>query len=313
MSALVPAYALYGEGPDGFPDDLHVETIPARAAMHDWRIRSHRHGALFQFFFIASGGGTAIIDSGAHALGPGSAIALPPLVVHAFDFTPGTEGHVVSVPTAVLDRLSHREGSWRGAFQAPLVLATGEAWSAEISAVLCLAHGEYNAHRTGRAEALAAWAGLILVWFQRALTARDVAAGSDAGLSGARLVQRFMAQLQADFRLHPSLSDRARRLGVSVPHLSRVCRQVTGCSALALTHERLALEARRYLAYTSMTVAEIAFSLGFEDPAYFSRFFARHVGVSPRAYRADPARVRPKPLAEARDRSAPGEDIQARG
>jgi AraC family transcriptional activator of pobA len=51
-------------------------------------------------------------------------------------------------------------------------------------------------------------------------------------------------------------------------------------------HARLMLEAKRSLVYTSMTVAEVGYSLGFADPAYFSRVFARRAGVAPAAFRA---------------------------
>ena len=50
--------------------------------------------------------------------------------------------------------------------------------------------------------------------------------------------------------------------------------------------DRALLEARRLLLYSQMSVADIAYAVGFEDAAYFSRFFARHVGQPPRAYRA---------------------------
>jgi len=46
-----------------------------------------------------------------------------------------------------------------------------------------------------------------------------------------------------------------------------------------------AVEAERQLRHTSMTITQIAYFLGFEDPAYFSRFFSKRVGVSPRAFR----------------------------
>jgi AraC family transcriptional activator of pobA len=49
--------------------------------------------------------------------------------------------------------------------------------------------------------------------------------------------------------------------------------------------QRALLEARRLLRYGSLSVAEVGYALGFTDPAYFSRFFARHVGVSPAAFR----------------------------
>ncbi|MFG1279813.1 helix-turn-helix domain-containing protein [Xanthobacter autotrophicus] len=286
----VPAYALYGEGA-GFPDELHVETITARSAMYDWRIRSHRHGDLYQFFFIAAGGGMAFIDGAAHAFGPGTAIALPPLVVHAFDFTPHTDGYVASVPAAMLDHWSQLRTQWRSLFKVPLVLSVAGAQAVQLKATLALALAESGEHGADRTEALTAFAGLVLVWFRRALAA-GAPEGGDLASAGIRLVERFTAQVEENFRRHLSLTDRARRLGVSVPHLSRVCRCVAGRSALGIVQERLALEARRHLAYTSMTVAEIAFGLGFEDPAYFTRFFTRHVGVSPRAYRAGPSRTR---------------------
>lgn len=47
------------------------------------------------------------------------------------------------------------------------------------------------------------------------------------------------------------------------------------------------IEARRDLVYTSLTIAQISFRLGFSDPAYFSRFFAKRAGLSPSDYRAN--------------------------
>jgi AraC family transcriptional activator of pobA len=45
------------------------------------------------------------------------------------------------------------------------------------------------------------------------------------------------------------------------------------------------LEARRLLLYSNIAVAETAFALGFTDPAYFSRLFRAHTGVSPSSFR----------------------------
>ena len=60
--------------------------------------------------------------------------------------------------------------------------------------------------------------------------------------------------------------------------------RVEACRALAraaMLHDRLMLEAKRCLIYTAWTIAEVGYALGFEDPAYFSRFFSRRAGVSP--------------------------------
>lgn len=50
-------------------------------------------------------------------------------------------------------------------------------------------------------------------------------------------------------------------------------------------HQRIVLEAKRDLIYTSLTINQLADSLGFADPAYFSRFFRRMTGLSPRDFR----------------------------
>jgi AraC family transcriptional activator of pobA len=55
---------------------------------------------------------------------------------------------------------------------------------------------------------------------------------------------------------------------------------------VALIHLRMIVEAERQLRYTTMPVAQVAYLLGFEDPAYFTRFFRRHSGLSPKAFRA---------------------------
>jgi AraC family transcriptional activator of pobA len=53
-----------------------------------------------------------------------------------------------------------------------------------------------------------------------------------------------------------------------------------------LVHLRLLVEAERQLRYTTMSISQIAYYLGFEDPAYFSRFFSRLTKESPRVFRA---------------------------
>ncbi len=68
-------------------------------------------------------------------------------------------------------------------------------------------------------------------------------------------------------------------------HLNTLCRRLAGRSALQLLHERLLLEAKRQLTYTNMTIGQVADTLGFSEPAYFTRFFKRHTGFSPKAFR----------------------------
>ena len=72
---------------------------------------------------------------------------------------------------------------------------------------------------------------------------------------------------------------------MTAAHLNALCRQTVGKSALELIHERMILEAKRNLVYTSMSISEVSYAIGFSDPAYFTRFFKRQVGLSPKEFR----------------------------
>ncbi|MGD1877631.1 MAG: helix-turn-helix domain-containing protein [Kiloniellaceae bacterium] len=276
------------------PDVLHCESIPARASLHAWTIAPHRHHNLHQFFWIAppegsADAGEASLEGRAHSLAPaaasGVALTLAPMSVHGFRFRPGTQGGVVTLPAAVLAQELAGAPELRGALAGSALIrpAVSPLWLFEAVA------REYAGSGLGRAKALASLAGLLAAWFARALTeqaAREVASTTPRPRTGADLLARFQALVERDYRAPRSLSAYARELGVTPTHLSRVARGLTGFSASRLILERRLLEARRALAYTSLQIAEIAYMLGYSDPAYFARVFARAAGESPSAFRA---------------------------
>jgi len=120
------------------------------------------------------------------------------------------------------------------------------------------------------------------------LVARAMGDGtpSHANFRELDLIQRFKALIQERFLERWAVADYAAALAVSPTHLSRLARAATGNSALQLIEARTIREARRYLAYTNLNVSTIAYTLGFKDPAYFTRAFTRAGGISPRLFRA---------------------------
>ena len=99
------------------------------------------------------------------------------------------------------------------------------------------------------------------------------------------LFERFRVLLEAHVLHHWTVPDYAASLRVTESRLNRACRAVAHRSAFAVTQERLALEARRKLIYIAAPVSVLAYELGFEDPAYFWRFFRRHTGLTPTEFR----------------------------
>ncbi len=76
-------------------------------------------------------------------------------------------------------------------------------------------------------------------------------------------------------------------LGFSERTVARACRQVTGLSAKGVLDKRIMLEAKRLLAHTDRPVGQIGATLGFSEASNFNKFFVRHSGGLPAAFRAE--------------------------
>lgn len=281
----IPNYALYGETELGrLPDVLHCESIRARSLQHDWEFSPHRHHGLYQFFIWTRGGGVLTVDGVQHALAPPAVLLVPPLSVHGFSFDPGTEGWVVTVPSVTLFAALSGADQLAGRLNEPALMKGGEEAAPLFRAIAA----EHAGTGEARAQALQALTGLLAIWFARAI-AQSHEPAPDRADARHSLLRRFQAMLEEGFQERRPLSAYARALGVTPPHLTRVCRTVTGRPASALISERVVLEAKRRLVYTSMSVSEVAYSLGFADPAHFTKFFAAHAGGAPSAFRAEMA------------------------
>lgn len=97
---------------------------------------------------------------------------------------------------------------------------------------------------------------------------------------------RLRQLVERHFREAHRPADYARLLRVTPGHLNALARRHLGETAGRLVRARLMLEAKRLLRHTDETAAAVGRALGFEDPAYFARFFKARAGRSPSAYRA---------------------------
>lgn len=142
--------------------------------------------------------------------------------------------------------------------------------------------GEIASRNEDAPDALRAELYELLVLLGRWYAARH---GRAPAADPGGVVERFCALVDRDFARRHRVSDYAAELAVSPNHLNALCRRQLRQTAGSRVRARVALEAKRLLLYSGLGVSEIAFRLGFADPAYFARFFRREVGHPPARYR----------------------------
>jgi AraC family transcriptional activator of pobA len=110
--------------------------------------------------------------------------------------------------------------------------------------------------------------------------------GVEKGSPRARIItQEFRKLLAREYKKWKSPGEYAAALHLSAPYLNEAVKEDTGFTVSYWIQQQIMLEAKRLLYHSACTVKEIAYGLGYEDHAYFSRLFKKTVGKTPSAFR----------------------------
>ncbi|USX29032.1 helix-turn-helix domain-containing protein [Oxalobacteraceae bacterium OTU3CINTB1] len=285
--AEIPKFALYGEQTrTENAEFVHIELIETRSRRYDWHIDNHTHPGLFQVLFLFGGEVRASVnDTLWERRGP-AVLTIHPSVVHGFDFSPEAQGYVLTVDQNVIFSAADNQGDlYSPLFVEPLAIdLTGlpEA-RARLEALLqqLLAEAAWPQYgHTLMLEWLARAALLLLVRVQA-----DHRFADQSGRGDFELFSRFRAEVERHFKEQWQVGQYADVLKASPVRLNRLCLKLSGKSAFDITQDRLMLEACRKLTYVPASIASIAYELGFQDPAYFSRLFKKRMGLKPKEFR----------------------------
>ncbi len=280
----VPVFFLFGEPPRAsLPRFLHLETLEERSRPSNWNIRPHAHLDLHHLFLITHGAGRMVADKVEVGFAAPCLLIVPAPCVHGFAWAQDAQGHVLTLAHDTLRDLVAREPDFAPLFGRPACLPVTDAPA--LREHLAAVGRELAWSACGHAAAIRGRLQIICV---EALRLQQQAARQAAPVPdhAAGIVARFRELVDAHYRSGTPLDGYAARLAVSPSTLRRACLQAASCPPSRILHDRILLEAQRALLFTNMSVKEAAATLGFEDSAYFTRFFTRRAGTSPRAFRA---------------------------
>ncbi len=100
-----------------------------------------------------------------------------------------------------------------------------------------------------------------------------------------KLFKDFSLLVEQNFKNIHSVTVYAGRLGISPKSLTKHFQKIGRLTPSDFIKNRIITEAKRQLLYSNEAVKHIGFDLGFNDPAYFSRFFTKAVGLSPAQFK----------------------------
>lgn len=100
-----------------------------------------------------------------------------------------------------------------------------------------------------------------------------------------KLVLRFFKLLEPNCRKQHQVTFYSNALFVTVGHLNRTVKEVTGKTAKQLVEEAIIIEAKILLQDDTLTISEIVEELEFGDLSFFGKFFKKHTSMSPTEYR----------------------------
>lgn len=95
----------------------------------------------------------------------------------------------------------------------------------------------------------------------------------------------FKWSVENRYRLSRNASDHARELGVSYKHLNTICKGFTNKTAKAFIDDYILLEIKRYLSGTTLSIKEICYQCGFDEPTNFLKYFKKASGMTPVSFR----------------------------
>ncbi|HFZ8993966.1 TPA: helix-turn-helix domain-containing protein [Citrobacter freundii] len=289
MATTIPTYALYGEQSEpGWENFFNVEMISLRSKSLNWKASPHIHDSLIQVLFIQSGEVDVLMNyTRMNINGPGL-ILVPAQTVHGFDYTPDTEGMTITASQRPLESvIGLMVPNVLTLLHKPCVIPL-DCSSEDKRIIQGFYHSLQNEMQNSLPNKKAMCVSIfvsMLIHLSRMESLTEEQQNFDVCSRKAMQINKFLLLVDQRFRQRLTVNDYSEEMGMSPGHLSRLCRITLGMSSLDVINMRVIQEAQQELVYTSKTIKQLAAFLGFNDEAYFTRFFHKHVGVSPGQYR----------------------------
>ncbi|PHR83356.1 MAG: 4-hydroxyphenylacetate catabolism regulatory protein HpaA [Colwellia sp.] len=270
--------------------DIHYETLEKLANFFGRNMPVHHHDRFYQLHVILTGTVHVHLDETSYVVQAPMLFLTPPTIPHAFITDNNAKGHVITARQQLIWQLMETmvASGWDKSNFMTTPLCVPLVPKANKNAVHLLQLLSFIAEESLQSGvehdfALKALLQLILIDILR--LADKSHPQQKTRKDDIRIFHRFNQLIEAHYKEHLTLNKYAEKINITEARLNEVCRRLAGLPSKRLIMDRLIQEARRLLSFSSVSISEIGYELGFKDPAYFARFFRKNAGVTAKKYR----------------------------
>lgn len=247
----------------------------------------HSHNFYLAVLFT-QGIGIHEVDFTSYAVKPGALFFLNPGQTHHWELSTDTKGYIFFHTQEFYDLYYTQHNIHQFPFFYSLhnrpCLYLNDNHTKEITPYFRLLLDENASSGIMKKQKLMAYINLVYIESTRLYLSADAVVPSSQNNAYYQKFTAMEALIEKHFRTEKSPAGYAAMLNVSLKHLSRITGSVAGKTPGEMILERVLLEAKKELVLQRHNFNEIAYSLGYEDYAYFSRLFKKKTGETPTAF-----------------------------
>lgn len=260
-------------------DKIQQQSIKIAPFKKDIRkTKPHKHNSYFEIIYLSAGSAFHAIHLIKYPVSPPVIYTVRKEQVHHWELETEPEGFVLILKKEFVDQsLDGQLKALLGEISAsPYVQLTEDMAIRQLFQMLT---DEYNPAENNNTPVVE---GLL-----KALLGKVLHTAVPTSVAGKKenLFQDLQHLLSQDKQVRNTVSHYASALHTSPQNLNAACRKSGGESAAQVLAGFIISEAKRLLIYTEMTVSEIAMQMDFKDDSHFVKFFKRHTGQTPNAFR----------------------------
>lgn len=264
-----------------FSENFSIRDIGDLLAGKDMVQELHRHD-FFYILVLKKASGDHEIDFAPYEVGDNSVFFLRPGQVHQHTLTAGSKGYLMAFNTDFYypyDKQSNQ--LLRKASNLNLYKLAADEFK-KLFSILTYIFQEYNDKREGYQEVVKA---NLSIFFIELVRQNSQSIPNNVNTYTQERLAEFLELLETHISKHKQASQYADMLHLSPYQLNAITKTTLGKTCSEMINEYIILESKRYLLATSNQVNQIAYHLGYNDVSYFIRFFKKHTGHSPEAFR----------------------------